>query len=245
MTKSGKRFLATCAATLVAMGLSTATATATPVATQGLLDSCAAVRAVVPVAPDGNYVLSTDRYLVGVYCHDMAGNPREYLNLSFTGPSLNYSQYTAGGASPGTNVRTAFTKLRVDPKTLTVDINDTTFATSSGTLTHGGDRVTSVAYAVAMACNGSAGVGQANLDLRGTAFTVASTFAPGGFTPFGTATPSSDGQVVALTGGGYCGWNAPSAGVYNPYNPQGPKFILGLSCAKDGLFRPQICLDLR
>ncbi|MBM7775009.1 hypothetical protein JOD54_005213 [Actinokineospora baliensis] len=244
MTKNGKRFLATCVTTLAAVSIGASPASAKPVAVQGLLDSCAALRAAVPVAADGNYTLATDRNLVGVYCHDMAGNPREYLNLAFTGSAANFSQYTAGGASPGSNVRTSFTKLRLDPKTLTVDINDTTFAGSTGALTHGSDRVTSVAYAVAMACGAGSTTGQGNIDLRGTAFTVASTFAPGGSAPFGTATPSSDGQVVGLTGGGYCGWNAPSAGVYNPYNPQGPKYILKLSCAKDGLFRPQLCLSL-
>lgn len=57
----------------------------------------------------------------------MAGTPREYLDLAATGENQNFSQYTAGGASPGTNI---------DPTTLTVDVGDLTFATSTGKLQH-------------------------------------------------------------------------------------------------------------
>ncbi|PPK71230.1 GON domain-containing protein [Actinokineospora auranticolor] len=230
--------------TLVAVGAATAApAAAQPVGARGLLDSCAALRAVLPGAPDGNYILAGNRYLLGVYCHDMAGTPREYLNLSNTGASANFSQYTAGGAAPGTNVRSSFTKLRVNPKTLEVDINDLTFAASSGSLTHGSETVRSLPYGVGMACagNGTSGIG--NVDLRGTAFALNSGFQPGGFQPFGTATVSPDGQVAALSGGGYCGWIA-GPGAYNPFNPTGANYSLKLKCTWDGVFRPQPCLDL-
>ncbi|WP_245614223.1 GON domain-containing protein [Actinokineospora inagensis] len=207
----------------------------------GLLDSCAALHSFLPGVPDGEYTLATNHSLLGVYCYDMAGKPREYLDLTNVGAGANFSQYTAGGASPGTNVRTSFTKLRVDPQTLTVDINDLTFAKSTGTLNHGGQSVTSMPYAVAMGC-GSQGVG--NIDLRGTAFSVANAFQSGGFQANGTATPTSNGQAVDLSGGGFCGWIAPAPGLYNPFNPQGANSILKLRCTPDGLFRPQICLDL-
>src|SRR6185437_14992581 len=53
------------------------------------------------------------------FCHD--GN--EYLTVPASG---NYGQYTAGGKSPGSDVRTSYAKLRVAPTTLLVDICDET-----------------------------------------------------------------------------------------------------------------------
>ncbi|WP_018680486.1 GON domain-containing protein [Actinokineospora enzanensis] len=229
--------------TALAATTATTTANAAPAATTGLLDSCAAVHALLPGAPDGNYFLATNRYLLGVYCHDMFGTPREYLNLAASGPTANFSQYTAGGAAPGSNTRTTFSKLRLNPQNLTIDVNDLTFATSTGQLTHGNQTVTSIPYGTAVGCNSSAN-GVANVDLRGTAFAVSSTFHLGGFMPAGTSTASAANQLFNLTGGGYCGWNAPSATAYNPFNPTGSDYSLTLSCTPDGLLRPQPCLDL-
>ncbi|GAA2683568.1 MULTISPECIES: GON domain-containing protein [Actinosynnema] len=236
--------LAACAAlaSVVALGAAPATADAAP-APRGLLDSCAAIRRLLPIAPDGPYVLITADLLLGVHCHDMAGTPREYLNLPDTGGATNFSQYTAGGASPGTSTRTTFSKLRVDPATLTVDIGDLTFATSTGSLTHGVDRVTSMPYATAMSCDGTAS-GVASVDLRGTAFAVDDTFAPAGAGASGAVAVAHGGQLVDITGGGYCGWNVPAPGFYNPYNPQVGMSALELSCAPAGLLRPQPCVRL-
>jgi hypothetical protein len=190
-----------------------------------LPSSCADIRAALPVAGDGNYVLVTDSRLVPVYCHDMAGTPREYVTLN----AQNFSQYTAGGASAGTNVRTTFSKVRIDPETLTIDIADLTFATSTGQLRHGGDTVTAMPYGVAMACTGGpSGVGR--VDLTGTAFVLADTFVIGGYQPAGQAVESADGRVADLTGGGYCGWLNPAPVLYNPYNPSAPTFRLELAC---------------
>jgi len=188
--------------------------------------SCAGVRAALPIAGDGNYLLNTGSHLVPVYCHDMAGTPREYVTLGAT----NFSQYTAGGASPGTSVRTTFTRVRLNPATLTVDINDLTFATSSGSLTLGGLVVTSMPYAVAMSCDsGPSGVGRA--DLSGTAFTLAASYQVGGFNASGTAAVSGDNRSVDLAGGGYCGWITSAPFIYNPVNPSGADFHLALACA--------------
>ncbi|HEV7823607.1 MAG TPA: GON domain-containing protein, partial [Mycobacteriales bacterium] len=60
------------------------------------LANCAGVHALVPFARDGDYVLVTDHTILTVYCHDMAGTPREYVTLPNTGPDQNFSQYTAG-----------------------------------------------------------------------------------------------------------------------------------------------------
>jgi hypothetical protein len=192
-------------------------------------------------------VLFNRRTLLGVYCHDMAGTPREYINLSYAVGDVNFSQYTAGGASPGTNVRTSFSKVRIDPATLTVDINDLTFATSTGQLMHSTLTVTSMPYGSAMSCDSSpSGIG--NIDLRGTAFTIANTFAVGGFTATGSAKLSAANQVADLAGGGFCGWITPAPvliDTFGPFNPQGSDYRLQLTCGPfhpGGILRGKICL---
>jgi hypothetical protein len=109
--------------------------------------------------------------------------------------------------------------VRLDPVTLLVNIADQTFATSTGSLNHpGGTLVTSMPYGVAFACiaPGDA-AGLANIDLTGTPFAVVNTFSVQGAAPAGSTTVSNDDRVVNLTGGGFCGWNAP-ASLFNPFN---------------------------
>lgn len=220
------------------------------------LGSCAAIHKLVPLVPDGDYVLFTGKTLLGVYCYDMAGAPREYLNLADTGGDANFSQYTAGGASPGTNVRTSFTKLRIDPATLTVDINDLTFATSTGRLQHSSVTrgpqspfVSTMPYGVGMSCT-TLPDGTANIDLRGTPFTIADTFTVRAFAGSGSATLSADDQVADLKGGGYCGWISPAPTLETPFNPQGTDYRLELACTPFNplnlnlLLRQQACLNL-
>jgi hypothetical protein len=192
--------------------------------------TCAEIHALAPFAPDGDYVL-VGATVLKVYCHDMAGTPREYVSLVNTGPDRNFSQYTAGVASRGTNVRTNYTKVRIDPATLLVDIGDTTFATSTGSLTHSssGTVVTSMPYGEAMSCTTRPdGVG--NIDLRGTALRVVDPFIVRGFPrPQGGATVSADGQVVDLASGAYCGWVS-AAPEGPPYNTTPGDFRLDLAC---------------
>jgi hypothetical protein len=206
------------------------------------LGSCAAFRAAVPIAGDGNYVLNTGTRLVPVYCYDMAGTPREYVTLG----AANFSQYTAGGAAPGTNVRTTFSKVRIDPATLTVDINDLTFATSTGQLNHGAILVTAMPYAVAMSCDASpSGIGRVNL--TGTAFELADDFTLGGYIPHGGATVSPDNRTADLAGGGYCGWITPAPYIYGPMNPVGSDFHLELACGPYNvvdILLGRACVDL-
>ncbi|WP_158621584.1 GON domain-containing protein [Corallococcus aberystwythensis] len=204
--------------------------------------SCLDIRTARPGTPDGYYVL----YVAGdvtaswtAYCHDMAGTPREYLALPRKEPGSNFSQYTAGGASSGTDVRTSYFQLRIDPSTLRVDTADQTFATSTGELMHSPDTVTSMPYGVAMACGGGQGVGR--IDLRGTPFTVdAEAFGVGGASAAGAAVSSEDGQVVDLSGDGFCGWVG-LVGSYNPYNQQGGALQLHYR----GGDRPATCQDIR
>jgi GON domain len=202
--------------------------------------SCADIHRHLVKAPDGDYLLYNNGTLFTVYCDDMYTNaPREYIDLAKTGNGANFSQYTAGGASPGSSVRTSFTKLRIDPASLTVDIGDLTFARSAGSLKHSGSvKVTSMPYGVAMSCSApQAANGIGNIDLRYTPFQVNSTFTVGGSNAKGSATVTQNKQLVALNGGGYCGWIAPthSPQLYNPFNPKPGMYDLKLSCASGGV----------
>jgi hypothetical protein len=196
--------------------------------------SCGDIRRHLVKAPDGDYLLYNNGNLFTVYCDDMSSNmPREYIDLVKTGYGANFSQYTAGGASPGTNVRTMFKRLRINPASLTVDIGDLTFASSTGSLEHSGSvKVTSMPYGVAMSCTAPrAPDGTGNIDLRYTPFQVNDAFTVGGASAKGSATVTQGKQLVNLAGGGYCGWIAPAPGLYNPFNPKPGMYDLKLSCA--------------
>ena len=102
---------------------------------------CADARDLYGATTDGRYlILPTEGQRFSIHCADMDsdGPASDYLDLQVTriGPAFNFSSYAAGGASPGTTVTTHFEKLRFDPATLTVDINDRRFSDSQGTLTH-------------------------------------------------------------------------------------------------------------
>lgn len=180
-------------------------------------ESCADVAADDADAADGEYTL----YVAGdverpwtAYCVDLAGEARVYLSLVAVGGGRNFSQYTAGGASPGTTVRTDFTRVRIDPVTLVVDIDDQSFASSTGQLFHSGNEtVTAMPFGVAESCGGVAGVG--NVDLTGTSFRLADPFCTAGSGAYGGVTFSANDQVADLVGGGGCGWTSPAC-TYNP-----------------------------
>jgi hypothetical protein len=195
--------------------------------------SCLDIRSSNPNAGDGNYVLNIGHDPAKpwtAFCYHMATSPAEYLTLQNTSASANFSQYTAGGAVSGSNVRTSYRKVRIDPATLLVDISDQTFSTSSGQLIHGGEAVTSMPFGVAMSCDDSpSGVG--NIDLTGTPFEVAADeFLVGGADSSGSAVYSSNNRVVNLSGGGYCGWICASPATFNPFNDAGD-FQLALTYA--------------
>ena len=171
--------------------------------------SCAEVKAEDENAPDGEYMLELALGPAEIYCDDMAGTPKEYLTLQNTSSSANFSQYTTGGYVGGTSIRTHYTKVRVDLETLRVDISDTTFSTSTGNI--GGE--TWMSYGVARNCDWTES-GVANIDLTGTPFAVMpGSFSQVGWYPVGSATYSSDDQIVSLTGGGQCGMTSPTDGT--------------------------------
>jgi len=181
--------------------------------------SCADIHASSPSSPDGTYTIYPNGMQFQVYCSGMSTAPTEYLNLVNTGSGANFSEYAAGGVSPGTNVVTKYTKVRLNPSNLLVNIGDQTFATSTGSLLHSGSiSVTSMPYGTAMACIGAGNAaGLANIDLTGTPFTVNDTFLTQGSSPAGGAVFSSSNHVVNITGGGFCGWTVPEGG-FNPFN---------------------------
>ena len=176
-------------------------------------------------ASDGTYTL----YVAGnrtkpwsAFCFGMGSQtPVEYLTL-VTGPDTNFSQYTAGGYSPGTNVRTVYTKVRIDPVTLLVDISDQTFSTSEGSL-DGPEhvQVTSMPFGSAMDCiSDTAATGVGNVDLRETPFQFGlHAFSEGGLNKNSNVVFSNENQVANLNGGGECGWESPN--TYSPINHTG------------------------
>ncbi|HTR52748.1 MAG TPA: GON domain-containing protein [Kofleriaceae bacterium] len=159
----------------------------------------------------------------------------EYLTVAAVN---NYGQYAAGGASSGTTVTTNYSKLRIDPTSWKIDVNDETFAMSSGgPLTHGssGLEVQSMPLAVAMDCvtNYSA-TGLAEIALGGTPFVVTNRWTDFGNKGSGSAT-ASDSATISITGGGFCGWDAPVGYVGttggNPFNPTGVSATVAVSYA--------------
>jgi hypothetical protein len=188
--------------------------------------TCQELKSANPSLTDGEYTLYLGRAPNRpwtVYCHNMSGTPAEYLTLVNTGGDSNFSQYTTGTSSPGTNVRTSYSKLRIDPVlridpiTVKVNITDQTFASSTGELLHAWrEPLTSMSYATAMSCGTTQTEGKANIDLRETPFQVI----PGqllvrGNEAFGSVTYSPGNQVVDQTGGGNCGWTGLPGGAYS------------------------------
>ena len=200
-------------------------ATASLSATAQFAPDCAAIHDVNPEAGDGQYLISPGGKTFGVYCHDMAGTPRDYLTLVNTGGNSNYSRHGNVGGGPFTPVTTRYTRVRIDPATLLVHIGDQTFATSEGSDCCYGPTglVTSMPYATAGSCDGWFGVqGVSNVDLTGTPFIVDDVFTVGGWDARGSANSgvvftfggqmvpiAVQGAVVNTTGGGGCGATSP------------------------------------
>lgn len=186
--------------------------------------SCAELRAQEPEAGDDEFTLYANGAPWTAICEDMATAPATYLKLP--ADNVNYAQYTRGGV-----VRTTFTAVRIDPAALRIDIDDLLHATSTGSVSHSGTPVIAMPFGVAMDCGGqNSATGSASVDLTETPFAVANPTLGGGFTRGGnsnsgsvTSVPGFNDQLVVLTGGGNCGWVAPTqtptAGYFNPFNP--------------------------
>jgi hypothetical protein len=195
--------------------------------------TCADVAAKITLANDTSVTLYANADPAKpwiAFCH----GGLEYLTLP-AGATSNYGQYTHGGKSPGTDVRTGYARVRLDPATLKVDICDQTFATSTGALMHdpafnGNDPVTSMPLGSAMDCAGpNSQTGVAKIDLTGAPFVVTATWQSGGNSPGISLTTTGGGRTVSLTGGGDCGWFAPKGSPGNPFNTFQNAAILGLA----------------
>jgi hypothetical protein len=175
--------------------------------------SCAELHALEPSLPDGDYPLYLGNDASKPYTAHCTGmttaTPATYLTLINTGATANASGYTAGGATGTTTVLTLWTRVRFDPATLTIDNSDYTFSSSTGFVNH--ENTTQVPYGVARDCRSNFSMtGNAYLDLRGLPFTIVNNWATNGFNPGGVQTFTSTSQVAHITGGGFCGWDAPN-----------------------------------
>jgi len=154
-----------------------------------------------------------------IYCAGAGANAKEYLSLTGT----NQAMYAAGGNSPGAmDVKTMFSKIRFVADQHKVDISDLAFTSSTGSVNHSnnGTLVTAMPYAVAMDCKSfNSDSATALIDLTGTHFalTGAAAFAEGGNHAGSSTTLSNQNQQATLTGGGYCGWNAPAGAPFDPF----------------------------
>lgn len=182
--------------------------------------TCAQIRQLDPTAADGEYMLFHNAEPARgwqAYCHDMAGTPSEYLTLAALGPNKNFS-LIAHFDAPDTDVRTEFMRVRIDPATLIVKVDDFTFSNSTGIIT--GWNKKRIEYGHATACGW--GDGAANVDLTGTPFVLDETFCVGA--GWGTITPSPDGKSVNITAvNGWCGGVTPCT-----QNDQGWRIHLAL-----------------
>ncbi len=191
-------------------------------ATQKRAQSCQEIKVNKPSSEDGVYQIDPDgegdNQPFEVYCHNMnTEEPKEYLELKQTGENYNYSLYKSGGARTGEDVITHYSKIRINPKTLIVDIGDKTFSSSTGQLYYRGNPTeSSGGYGIAWDCiTYYSSEGKANIDLTGTQFKIDDNIIfdptiPGhSWKGNGTSLFEQNRQVVNTTGGGYCGGNIP------------------------------------
>lgn len=199
--------------------------------------SCADIAATAmaqgKVAADGKYTIDPDgpmlavdggsvgaRASLEVYCHAMKTAPAEYLELPHSidsaEPNSNFVTYGAGGSCPcAAAFRRAFTKVRLDVRTLTILPDDFTFAPIQNIpadetcwRSQGGACGTAVTtgFGSAGSCGGTAGT--VNIDLRDTPYSLATAlnWSAVGANPFGGLPIFGSGRkIFDSTGGGNCG----------------------------------------
>lgn len=142
---------------------------------------CDALLSRDPDAADGLYELFYEGDPLqpwAAYCADMeSGEPVEYLPFARTGVGRNFASFTNRLIFLGASTRTYFSAVRIDPVTLTIDINDFRFATTEvvGTPDYQSIPVTQMPFGTAATC-GIVDSTSGNIDLRGTPFRVQSNF---------------------------------------------------------------------
>lgn len=184
--------------------------------------SCADIKAANPTAEDGDYTIypaGNAAQPLPIYCHNLADTPLEYLSLPTSDETANYALTRADDSNYlGRDVLTIYQKIRLDPATLIVDLTDTTFATSTGSINDG--QIHNTPYGTAAGCRGSLALGAANINLTGTPLTIApdQPFALQGDSPVGQPIDiQANGQIINLVGGGRCGYLAPDGDLQLVY----------------------------
>ena len=200
--------------------------------------TCAELKALNDVTTDGDQTLYYGRDSSKpwtAYCFGMTtSEPKEYLTLPEQGMDSN--QFKNGSWHSGLlneTYVTRYQKVRLDPRTLRVDISDTQFATGSTT--------PAVAYATVGQCFGSKGrPGEGRVDLRNTPFHINDEFLDSGYLSSKEATTILSPRVAVLQVRGDCGTTGPrllaerdgssnGGGVESGrYNDEG-RFLLQLS----------------
>jgi len=165
-----------------------------------------------------------------VWCQDLrTDSPKEYIKVK---PETNYSGMSAGHYYKGNNVRSAYSKIRIYPDTLKVDIYDHTFAISSGEINfidaYGVDTWTRnyAPYGYPSNCcscdKRDNPESVARIDLTGTSFALRDDVlwqikpetGHGGYGP----PISPNRQIVELrAANGHCGWAKPTPGLFLKY----------------------------
>mmetsp|Transcript_30983 Transcript_30983/g.81101 ORF Transcript_30983/g.81101 Transcript_30983/m.81101 type:complete len:520 (+) Transcript_30983:49-1608(+) len=193
-----------------------------------------------PTARDGEYLLHCPEagVTLSVWCHGMGTeSPREYLSLPFEG---NYAEYLCGPRCKerhptSSTVTTVYAKVRLNPCSLEVDVQDRTFASSTGSITHGDDKIETVPFGVAASCEDAGGAmthpGKSMIDLGGTALMVESTWTHQGEDSYAKVTfTDMHHQQATIEGGGFCGQASPVGfQMYEP--PTTPQWVLKLKAA--------------
>ncbi|XP_041355348.1 uncharacterized protein LOC121372976 [Gigantopelta aegis] len=173
-------------------------------------------------AEDGDYVLFPDS--LGdqgstFYCHNMATAPQEYVPLSVpnTGQHPNIGNRNCNGETtspkPELSGSSSFTKIRVHIKNMDVDRTDYTFATTTGKPVPYGEA--SDCYSIHYGGNkSSCGMkGDFTIDTTGMDFVIdpTLTWSAFGWNPFEEVNKTSNGRIVSLHCGGWCGGCRPDS----------------------------------
>jgi hypothetical protein len=213
--------------------------------------SCADIKARLGTTTDDVYLIDPDREATdlrpfAVFCAGMnTPAPREYLELAHRSPpsgtpTANFATYAGGSVHgeflcPCGVIAMVFTRIRVNPANLVVDVEDRTSAIfTSSTDTTCLQQNTNVcqqsayptvaSYGVARSCmTGDTSSGRANIDLREMPFHIAGA----GIAMFMAEGSAGDGMVMldglrkqaVIQGGGDCGGFGAGAGLRLAQDP--------------------------
>jgi len=192
------------------------TATSMHTAARPCFASCSELARAQAVAEDGVNWLDPDGDGGGApfraYCHDMAHEPADYLQLEHTGGGSNYAVYYHDTWAGTWIASCDWDRVRItDLQTLSIDGADKTFATCNGAPAN----LDGLSWGAAASCRCfECPDGFMNIDLSGTPLRVALDagvdWMPFGNGATGAVTRSEQGGVIVeAVGGGFCGGFSP------------------------------------